>query len=182
MLTLFSGRHLMHVRRLLALSLAVPLLLAGCSDEPKPTPKMPESTSSSPTTEPTEAETPEAESPEDFIRRWQAAALSAQNQGDTSEYRALGPRCKPCSDFADQVDRIYDEGGSVVLTSLDVISVAPAPGAEQFRLTRVLGKTKVLDSQGEQQQAFAGGREVLNVFLEQVRGKWRVQNFLRTKA
>jgi hypothetical protein len=172
----------MHVRRLLALALVGPLLLAGCSGDAEPTPKMPAPTASSGTPEPTESETPEAESPEDFIRRWQAAALSAQNEGDTSEYRALGPRCKPCSDFADQVDRIYDEGGSVALASLEVVSVAPAPGAKQFKLTRVLGKTQVLDSQGKEQQSFAGGREVLNVFLEQVRGEWQVQNFLRTKA
>ena len=172
----------MHVRRLLALALALPLLLASCSDDAEPTPKMPDPTTSSATPSPTESETPAAESPEDFIRRWQAAAFAAQNQGETADYRALGPRCKPCSDFADQVDRIYSEGGSVELSSLDVVRVVPAPGAEQFRLTRVLGKTRVLDAEGNEQQTFAGGREVLNVFLEQVRGEWRVQNFLRTKA
>ena len=58
----------MHVRRALALTLAVPVLLAGCSEDPEPEPKIPETTSSSPTPTPTESETPEAESPEDFIR------------------------------------------------------------------------------------------------------------------
>jgi hypothetical protein len=62
------------------------------------------------------------------------------------------------------------------------MSVEPAGGADQFRLVRVLGKTRVLDAEGREEQAFAGGREVLNVFLKQVRGDWRVQNFLRTTA
>jgi hypothetical protein len=170
----------MHVRRALALTLAVPVLLAGCSDDPEPTPKMPEPRSSSPTpTEPATTE-PEAESPEDFIRRWQAAAFDAQMSGDTSTYRDFGRQCRPCTNFADQVDGIYADGGSIKLDSLRVLSVKPARGADQFRLTRVLGQTRVVDAQGNEQQSFAGGREVLNVFLEQVGGRWRIENFLRT--
>lgn len=172
----------MHVRRALALTLTVPLLLAGCSDDPAPEPKMPDPTPTSSAPSPTESETAEAESPEEFIRRWQAAALTAQNEGDTTAYRRMGPRCDPCSDFADNVDQIYADGGSVELSSLRVLSVEPAKGAYQFRLTRMLGQTQVLDAQGNRQQSFAGGREVLNVFLEQVRGDWQVQNFLRTTA
>ncbi|MDZ5660675.1 hypothetical protein SFC79_02765 [Nocardioides sp. S-58] len=183
LLTLFSGRHLMHVRRALAAALAVPLLLAGCSED-KPEPKMPDPppTSTSPTDEPTETETAEAESAEDFIRRWQAEALGAQNNGDTKDYRELGPRCRPCSDFADQVDQIYANGGSVELTSLRVVGVESAGGADQYRLTRVLGRTRVLDAKGDETQSFEGGREVLNVFLERTRESWRVKNFLRTAA
>lgn len=172
----------MHVRRALALALAVPVLLAGCSDDPEPTPKIPDPTSSSPTPTPTESETPQAESPEDFIRRWQAAALTAQNDGDTDAYRAFGPNCKPCSDFADQVDQIYADGGSVRLASLRVASVRSVGGADQYRLTRVLGRTRVLDAEGDEQQSFAGGREVLNVFLDRAGEEWRVKNFLRTAA
>jgi hypothetical protein len=179
-LTLFSGRHFMHVRRALAITLAVPVLLAGCSDDPEPTPKIPEPTSSSPTPTEPASEEPEAESPEEFIRRWQAAAFDAQTSGDTSAYRDFGGQCRPCINFADQVDDIYADGGSIKLDSLRVLSVKPANGANQFRLTRVLGRTRVVDAQGNEQQSFAGGREVLNVFLEQVRGQWRIENFLRT--
>lgn len=169
----------MHVRRALALTAVVPLLLAGCSEDPEPQPKMPDPPpSSSPS--PTASETVEAESAEEFIRRWQAAALAAQVEGDTSAYRKLGPNCGACSEFADNVDQIYADGGSVELSSLRVVSVKPADGANQFQLTRILGRTRVLDAEGREQQSFAGGREVLNVFLEQVRGDWRVENFLRT--
>ena len=64
----------MHVR--LALAVAGALLLTGCSDDPEPTPKIPDPTSSSPSPTATESETVEAESPEDFIRRW--AAVEAE--------------------------------------------------------------------------------------------------------
>ena len=60
----------MHVRRALALAVVGPLLLAGCTGDPEPTPKIPDPTSSSPTPSPTDSETPEAESAEEFIRRW----------------------------------------------------------------------------------------------------------------
>ena len=86
----------MHVRRALALTLAVPVLLAGCSDDPEPKPKIPETTSSSPTPTPTESETPEAESPEDFIRRWAGAGDEMQVTGETAEYDACSRRCRPC--------------------------------------------------------------------------------------
>ena len=95
-LTLFSGRHFMHVRRALALTLAVPILLAGCSDDPEPEPKIPETTSSSPTPSPTESETPEAESPEDFIRRWQEAADEMARTGETAAFMRLSKGCQAC--------------------------------------------------------------------------------------
>lgn len=172
----------MSVRRALAVAAALPLLLAGCSEgeaEPKMPDPSPSSSSSTPTAEPTA----EQETPEEFIRRWQKAALDAQNEGDTSEYRSMGPNCRPCSDFADQVDRIYADGGSVKLASLRVVSVEGAGAdADQFKLVRVLGPTRVLDAAGQQKQSFAGGREVLSVFLEKRNDAWRVRNFLRTPA
>jgi hypothetical protein len=178
----FSGRLFMHVRRALALAVSVPLLLVGCSGDPEPTPKIPDPTTSSPTDPVTETEEPEAESPEDFIRRWQSEALTAQNEGSTKAYRALGPSCNACSDFADQVDEIYGGGGSIELDGLQVVGVKAAGGARQYRLTRVLGKTRVLNAAGQEEQSFDGGREVLNVFLEKVGGEWRVENFLRVAA
>lgn len=112
-LTLFSGRHFMHVRRALALTLAVPVLLAGCSDDPEPTPKMPEPTSSSPTPTPTEAEEPEAESPEEFIRRWVEVNTRMQNSGEVEEYAELSSKCRPCLQTAKRVEQIYADGGFV---------------------------------------------------------------------
>ncbi len=97
-LTLFSGRHLMHVRRALALTVVVPLLLAGCSDD-EPTPKMPDPPpSSSSTPSPSETETAEAESAEEFIRRWVGGGRRDADTGETAEYRTLSEGCRACED------------------------------------------------------------------------------------
>jgi len=112
-LTLFSGRHLMHVRRALALTVVVPLLLAGCSDD-EPTPKMPDPPpSSSSTPSPSETETAEAESAEEFIRRWVEAGDEMQVTGETAEFRQLSRKCQACGQAADQVEAIYASGGSI---------------------------------------------------------------------
>ena len=103
----------MHPRRALALTLAVPLLLAGCSDDPEPEPKIPETTSSSPTPTPTETETAEAESPEDFIRRWAVVEAEMENTGRTAEYRKMSSECPACSELADLIEKYYEAGGFV---------------------------------------------------------------------
>jgi hypothetical protein len=112
-LTLFSGRHFMHVRRALALTLAVPVLLAGCSDDPEPTPNIPDPTSSSPTPTEPATEEPEAESPEEFIRRWVEANTRMQNSGEVEEYSTLSSKCRPCLQTAKRVEQIYANGGFV---------------------------------------------------------------------
>lgn len=59
---------LMFLRRALFPALLALLFLAGCAqDETKP--KMPDPTSSTPTSEPAESKRPEAESAEAFVRR-----------------------------------------------------------------------------------------------------------------
>lgn len=120
------------------------------------------------------------ETPQAFIRRWQRETVAAQNSGDTRRYRALTPRCDPCTDFADNVDRIYDRGDSVELAGARVVAIRPAPGALQFRLVRVLGRTEVRDARGRVEQSFDGGREVLAVYLEETADGWTVRTFLRT--
>lgn len=110
----------MHVRRALALTLAVPVLLAGCSDDPEPKPKIPETTSSSPTPTPTESETPEAESPEDFVRRWVEVGDEMQTTGDVAEFERLSRKCQACADVVAQVETIYESGGSIEFTGTEI--------------------------------------------------------------
>ena len=107
---LFSGRHLMHVRRTLALGLVVPLLLAGCSEDPEPRPKMPDPTPSSEPSQ-TESETAEAESPEEFIERWVSASNKMQNTGETAEYLQISGDCPQCKQVASRVESAFDAGG-----------------------------------------------------------------------
>ncbi len=80
----------MHLRRALALAVAGPLLLAGCTGDPEPTPKIPDPTTSSSTPSPTDSETPEAESAEDFIRRWTDELQKMQATGDDRGVQSLG--------------------------------------------------------------------------------------------
>ena len=110
----------MHVRRALALALAVPILLAGCSDDPEPEPKIPEATSSSPTPTPTESETPQAESPEDFIRRWVEVGDEMQTTGEVAEFKRMSRKCQACGDVVEQVTSIYNAGGSIEFAGTEI--------------------------------------------------------------
>jgi len=159
-LTLFSGRHFMHVRRALALTLAVPVLLAGCSDDPEPTPKMPDPTSSSPSPEPTETEEPEAESPEEFVRRWVEVDRDMQNTGNTSEYERISGKCKTCMSVAMRIEKIFANGGFVKTKGLTVLSVEDQAGTSGRRVVDVRVRsapTVYKESTDGRERRFPGG-------------------------
>jgi hypothetical protein len=118
----------MHVRHSLALAVVVPLLLAGCTDAAEPTPKLPDPTTSSSTPTPTESETPEAESAEDFIRRWQAAADAMVLSGETRNFLELSDRCRACATYAEQVADVYAKGGKVEFGGSKVVDVKEESG------------------------------------------------------
>lgn len=173
-LTLVSGRHFMHVRRALALTLAVPLLLAGCSDDPEPTPKLPDPTSSTPT--PTATETPETESAEDFIRRWADENRRMFVTGDTAAFLALGPECDDCKAIAEFVRRIYDAGGRVLWDGWKILEIARRgdPSANAFRFVVASSPTRYRESSKGPWKNLDGGRGVQLIVLEQAGDSWRV--------
>lgn len=159
----------MHVRRALALSVLAPLLLAGCSDgdsQSTPTPKMPESTSSSPS--PSESETPEAESAEDFVRRWVEVNTAMQNSGDAAEYRELSTKCKPCNQTADQIEGFYANGGWVKTKGWiirKVVDRTGSGGAPVYDLQIDSSPTRYRESAGAEVQSLSGGPIVMRVRL-----------------
>lgn len=168
MLTLVSGRHLMHVRRALALAISVPLLLAGCTDEPEPTPKMPDPTTSSSTPTPTETETPEAESAEDFIRRWVAVNTDMQNTGDVDEYLALSRQCEPCLQTAERIRQMYANGGFVRTEGWMVrriIDRSGATGGPVLDLRIESSPTEFKERAGAKTESLPGGDIVMRVRL-----------------
>lgn len=149
----------MHVRRTLALTFAVPLLLAGCSDEAQPTPKMPDPTTSSSTPSPTESETPQAESAEDFIRRWSEELRDMQVSGDSEAFRELGPQCESCLATAKRVDQIYAAGGEIRWAGWTIHSIEPnGKAANEFRVVETSAPTRFRESLDAPWQRLDGGR------------------------
>jgi hypothetical protein len=169
----------MHVRRALALTLAVPLLLAGCSDDTEPTPKIPDPTTSSSTPTPTESETPEAESAEDFIRRWVKAADEMQVTGETDEYRSMISRsCEACRSFLDSVEDVYGSGGSVEFAGSTINRITEREEEPPtYGVTKTLPKTVVNRGGSTEPEVLPAGRTTLLVILEGHDDGWTVSYY-----
>ena len=163
----------MHVRRTLALALAVPLLLAGCSEDPEPRPKMPDPTPTSSEPSPTESESAKAESPEDFIRRWSDALREMQATGETAEFRALGPRCASCNSTADRVEQIYQAGGAIEWDGWDIVRVSARGDSDtDFVVLENSAPTRFRESKRAPWQTLNGGRTRHLVELERAGDSW----------
>lgn len=172
----------MHVRRALALTLAVPVLLAGCSDDPEPAPKMPAATSSTPTSTPTESEEPEAEaeSPEEFIRRWVEAGDEMQTTGDLAEFKRMSRNCQACAQVVAQVKSIYDSGGSIEFSGTQVAllkKVAPEPPT--FHVDLKTPETIIRSENGAVDQRLPAGVGKYLLTLNGSPGRWYVAAYAR---
>jgi hypothetical protein len=178
-LTLFSGRHFMHVRHALALTLAVPVLLAGCSDDPEPTPKIPEPTSSSPSPTEPASEEPEAESPEEFIRRWVEVGDEMQVTGETAEYeRMVDESCDACASFVNSVRDVYSSGGSVEFEGARINGIRERdPMPPTFAVTKTLPRTVIRRGGNSTPETLPAGRTTLLVILKDRRRGWVVSYF-----
>lgn len=167
----------MHLRRALALSLAVPLLLAGCTEE-EPTPKIPNPTTSSATPTPEETETaePESESPEDFIRRWISVNTDMQNTGNVAPYKDLSRKCKPCIRTANRVEQIYQDGGFLRTEGWilkKTIDMTGADGAPIYDLEIKSSPTEFKETARGEVERYAGGNIVMRVRLNSA-APWQV--------
>lgn len=168
----------MTARRALALLAALSLLLVGCSDDPEPKmPDPPATSSATPTEEPTETETPEAESAEDFIRRWVEAGDEMQVTGETAEYAAMTPTCQPCQAFVENVKSVYESGGSAEFAGSRIVQIKRMDDAPPtYNLTKDIPDT-IIKRAGQKEQKLPGGRSTIRVTLKQVDGKWRITHF-----
>ena len=167
----------MHVRRALALSVVIPLLLAGCTDDAEPTPQMPDPTTSSATPTATESETPEAESAEEFIRRWVEAGDKMQVTGETNEYDAMTPKCKPCQTFVANVEEVYSAGGNAEFAGSRIVQIKRMGDAPPtYNLTKDLPETTINRPNGKA-ETLPGGRTTIRVTLGKVDGQWVVTHF-----
>ena len=174
----------MFVRRAVAgvAASALALVLVGCAED-EPEPKFTEPTSSAPSPTPTESETPGRESAEDFIRRVTDLANRAQVEGDTTEYRKLTPQCEACQSFAYRVDEIYADGGSIEFEGARIVSIEFIDGSlNGYQVQRDVPATTIRDAAGDVQDDFAGGREVINLYLKKTARGWLLGRMLRAEV
>lgn len=167
----------MHVRRALALTAVVPLLLAGCSDEPEPQPKMPDPPpSSSPVPSEPATEEPEGEGPKEFIRRWVEVQNEMWGSGETAAFLAMGPECADCRETAATVDRIYGAGGTVEWDGWKVlnIEVRGSPGQNAFRFRVDSAPTRYRESPDGAWKTLGGGQSDQLIVLQPAGESWTV--------
>jgi hypothetical protein len=167
----------MAVRRLLAAALLTSVL-AGCSDdEPTPAPDPSPSTSRASASEsPSSSPSADAETPEEFIRRWQEAANLAQRSGDTSGYRALTHTCRSCDAFADLVDRIYRDGGYIRTEGARVTSISRRAN-EVFDVEVRSSPTEYRESSSARVRRLPGGQVTYRVTIERRRDAWVIDDY-----
>jgi hypothetical protein len=122
-----------------AAALAVVALLSGCGSNSA----TPVFTSSAPTTTPVVESTapPKRESPEHFIRRFEAAYQAMQSSGNTAAYSAMySSACQNCRSNAAQVAKIYKAGGSISPGGSSVIEIKNVAG-DRFNVRVSYGPT-----------------------------------------
>lgn len=170
-------------RSLLAslLVLSLPLGAAACTEDdaapaPLETPTS-ASTSAAPSpSDPTSSATARSESAEEFIRRWVSAQNAMQNTGDTDEYRSLGYRCRACEGFADRIDEIYDEGGTVDTRGWRILGMGPGPDPSSLELRVDIGATRYTEMEGGPIRRLEGGERTEIVTLIRRTGEWKTKS------
>jgi len=97
--------------------------LGACGNDPKPK-IAPPSPSHSLSDSPSVSTTPEAETPEAFLRRYIEAAHKAEVSGYFGEYKALSDsNCVSCNQFIEYLRRIHKHGGEVRFAGERVLSI-----------------------------------------------------------
>lgn len=163
----------------IVLALLGAALLGGCSDGGRPVSSRSATTGSTAAPEPQESSTrPEAVSPEQVVRRWHEASDAAQATGRTHAYRQLSDRCEPCDGFADRVEEIYSDGGTIEFGGSTVRSLrSDGPASDAYTLEIRSAAARVVDADGRTTSTLDGGILRLHVFLRPYGESWRVAHF-----
>ncbi|WP_232678676.1 DUF6318 family protein [Nocardioides sp. R-C-SC26] len=163
-----------------ALALAAPLV--GCSGDPEPrvadpTPSATPSTSAPATTAP-----PADETPEEFVRRWQAAADQAQTTGDVEYLLSISPTCRPCAEAMAAVREIYSDGGSIDVGPSSIRRVkilGTSERAASIEASVRVPKTLVYGSRGQSPQEMPAGEQRVRFSLVREQGRWLMASYAR---
>jgi hypothetical protein len=120
------------VRRWVAVAVVLPVLAAGCSDDPEPkfepSPSPTESTSSA-APEPKAWEVKSEAGAVAFAKHWIDVLANVMKGGNTADLRAISaPQCVLCEDFAQRLDRIRESGGFYRSDGWRVLQAVPVEG------------------------------------------------------
>lgn len=170
----------MSARRAIAAALLVALALLSACTADEPVPKMPDPTTSAPTSEPTQTETPEAETAEEFVRRWVLASDALQATGKDAPFRKLSRGCQACTDLADRVVQIYASGGSIEYAGSEVqLLELTEEDPPRFNLDLKSPETLIRDSRGRVDERLPAGVGKYDLLLNGRPGSWRVVSYGR---
>ncbi len=177
---------MVRIGRLIVALVVTALALAGCSGDPQPIIAKPLATptptpSASPS--PTESATPKAESPEEFIRRWNEIQTDMVATGATDAYWSVSTkRCPPCKRIASTVSSYYEAGGYVKTEGWAINSIAAVnPGAEgpaTFQVRVDSAPTRYKKSSSSPVERFTGGPLEYTFELARRNNSWLVDNYL----
>jgi hypothetical protein len=169
------------VRRCVVATVVLPLMAAGCSDDPQP--KFEPSPSDSPsqsTSDPAEPKAWEVKSEKGavaFAEHWIDVFNAAKETGETAPLADLSSdSCKSCSNFVEFLNELYGSGGRFESNGWEVLQVANATALERSE-THVSMRIKqspeeVHRAKPPRVERFPGGRVTYTASLTWCEGRW----------
>jgi hypothetical protein len=154
------------VRRWVAVAVVLPVLAAGCSDDPEPkfepSPSPTESTSSA-APEPKAWEVKSEAGAVAFAKHWIDVFNHAQRTGETDSLQEISaPACGSCNGFVDMLEDLYESGGHLESKGWRVLQSVAAPGmpAKRPEVTMRIFRTpqRIHPGDGSKADSFSGGR------------------------
>jgi hypothetical protein len=175
------------IRRYVVAAVLLPLLAAGCSDDPQP--KFEPSASDSPsesTSDPAQPKAWEVKSEKGavaFARHWVYVFNEAQRTGNTEPMEAIsGPGCGSCNGFVEMLDDLYADGGHLESRGWRVLESVPAPGmpAREAEVTMTILRTpqRIHEGDGSKPESFSGGRATYAARLGWTGGQWQMADLV----
>jgi len=165
-------------RFLAALTCCGLLALPSCSDDSSSSAEPPSPTPSSTSSEP--SPTQEAETPEEFVRRWVEVSNEMQNTGETEAYRSISRGCRPCMAVADQVEGYFEAGGYVKTGGWSITSVKLSKPGAKGRVTATVevesAPTEYKESADADAQTLEGGSVIELMTIEPLGESWVLSN------
>jgi hypothetical protein len=174
------------VRRWVAVAVVLPVLAAGCSDDPEPrfepSPSPTESTSSA-AAKPKAWEVQSQAGAVAFAKHWIDVFNEAGQSGDTSDLKRLSaPECKACSNFVNMIEDLYATGGRLETRGWAVQAAVPAEGLSVDR-PRVSMRVKqapqkVHDGESGSVESFPGGYATFSARLTWMADSWSMSELV----